>query len=140
MVDSKRTIVRVLTESYADLVKHLSRRLGGSADAADVVQDTYLRIQNIPAETEIRNPRSYLFRMAENVAVDHLRSQATRQRHFPAGEIEDIEDDQVSAERTVDYRQRLALLQRAVAALPERQRQVFLMHKFDNLSHSQIAD
>jgi len=137
---TKNAIVQVLMDSYSDLLRHLSRRLGGSVDAGDIVQDTFLRIQKIPADTDIRNPRSYVFRMAENVAVDHLRGQKSRSRYIADGELPDMEDDQVSAERTVDYRQRLAMLERAVAGLPQRQRQVFLMHKFDGLSHSQIAE
>lgn len=140
MVNSKKNaIVQVLLDSYSDLLRHLSRRLGGSVDASDVVQDTFLRIQKISADTEIRNLRAYVFRTAENVAIDHLRGQKSRSRYIADGDLPDTQDDRVSAEQAVDYRQRMATLERAVAGLPHRQRQVFLMHKFDGLSHSQIA-
>lgn len=127
-------------DSYGDLLRHLSRRLGGSVDASDVLQDTFLRIEKIPADVDIRNPRSYLFRIADNVAIDHLRGKKSRSRYIVDGELPEAEADQVSAEQTLDYRQRLAVLERAVAGLPQRQRQVFLMHKYDGLSHSQIAE
>ena len=141
MPDSqKNAIIQVLMDSYSDLLRHLSRRLGSSADAKDVVQDTFLRVQKIPGNTDIRNPRSYVFRMAENVAIDHLRAKKSRSRYVADGELPDAEADQASAERIVDYRQRLAVLERAVAGLPQRQQQVFLMHKIDGLSHSQIAE
>lgn len=132
-------IVQVLMDCYSDLVRHLSRRVGGAADAGDIIQDTFLRIQKIPVDTEIQHPRAYVFRMADNVATDHLRARQSRSRYFVNGETPEIEADQVSAERVLDYRQRLALLERAIAGLPARQRQVFLMHKFDGLSHLQIA-
>ncbi|MNL68404.1 putative RNA polymerase sigma factor FecI [compost metagenome] len=45
----------------------------------------------------------------------------------------------MSVDRVIDYRQRLAALERVIADLPSRQREVFLMHKFDGLSHSEIA-
>lgn len=136
---NKLSMVQLLAESYNELVRHVARRLGGRADADDVIQDTYLRVRKIPPETEIHNPRSYLFRIADNVALDHLRSRNARNRHLTADDSFDAPSDEASAERTVDYRQRLKLLERAVAELPPRQREVFLLHKFDGFSHSEIA-
>ncbi|WP_246752778.1 RNA polymerase sigma factor [Sinorhizobium sp. BG8] len=133
-------MIQLLTESYGDLVKHVTRRLGGPVDADDVIQDTYLRIQRIPADTDIQNPRSYLFRMADNVAMDHLRSRAARTRHVVSGDWHDVQSDEASAERSVDYRQRIKILEIAISDLPPRQREAFLMHKFDGLSHSEIAE
>lgn len=135
----KPSMVQLLTDSYSELVRHVTRRLGGPADADDVVQDTFLRVQKIPQDTDIQNPRSYLFRMADNVATDHLRSRVARGRHLVVTDAEYVEADDASAERVVDYRQRMAVLERAIANLPSRQRQVFLMHKFDGLSHQEIA-
>lgn len=135
----KKTILQVLTESYGDLARHLTRRLAGKADPDDVLQDTYLRVRNIPADTQVRDPRSYLFRMANNVATDHLRQRSAQERYISPVEMPDIGSNDVPADRAVDYRQRFDALQRVIAELPSRQRQVFLMHKFDGLSHSEIA-
>lgn len=135
----KLSMTQLLAESYKDLVRHVARRFGGLSDAEDVIQDTYFRLQKIPPETDIRNPRSYLFRIADNVAVDHLRSRQARNGRLTVEVPLELPSDEASIERTVDYRQRLKALERAVAELPPRQREVFLMHKFDGLSHSEIA-
>ncbi len=135
----KRSIVEYFADSYGELLRHLSRRLGKEVDADDVLQDTFLRLQRIPAEVEIKNPRSYLFRVADNLALDHMRGRRALGRHFVPGEGFDSEDDSPSPESIVDYRQRLSRLEQAIAELPGRQKQVFLMHKFDGLSHAEIA-
>ncbi|NWJ25347.1 sigma-70 family RNA polymerase sigma factor [Rhizobium sp. Td3] len=137
--EKKKSIFESFAASYEELLRHLSRRLGRDADAADVLQDTYLRLQNIPTETDIKNPRSYLFRMADNSAMDHIRGKRSIERYFSSEETPDSADEKPSPERIVDYRQRLDRLQQAVSELPQRQRQVFLMHKIDGLSHAEIS-
>jgi RNA polymerase sigma-70 factor (ECF subfamily) len=138
--DRKKTISAVFLATYNELSRHLSRRLARKADAEDVLQNTFLRIQKIPADAEIANPRSYLFRMADNLAIDHTRSQRAIERHVKTEEPVDKADESPLPERVVDYRQRLSRLRQAVSELPDRQRQVFLMHKFDGMSHAEIAN
>ncbi|MCX5581680.1 RNA polymerase sigma factor [Kaistia terrae] len=138
--DPKNSIRSGFLSGYAELLRHVTRRLGRDADAGDVIQDTFLRIQRIPAGAEIHNARSYLYRMADNQALDHLRERQSRQRYFSSDEYVDPADDSPSPEAIVDYRQRLTLLQQAIAELPARQKEVFLLHKFDGFSHSEIAE
>ncbi|WP_457585163.1 RNA polymerase sigma factor [Ensifer canadensis] len=135
----KKTILQALTESYGDLVRHVARRFRDRADADDVIQDTYLRVRNIPSDVPIENAQAYLFRMVNNVAVDHVRRRIAQERHISPAEVHDVGSGEVSVDQVIDYRQRLAALERVVADLPSRQREVFLMHKFDGLSHSEIA-
>jgi RNA polymerase sigma-70 factor (ECF subfamily) len=137
--DKKKNILESFAASYGELLRHLSRRLGRDVDADDVLQDTFLRLQSIPVETDIKNPRSYLFRMADNLATDHIRGRQSLERYFSPQEFPDSVDDKSSPERIVDYRQRLGRLEQAISELPPRQRQVFLRHKFDGLSHAEIA-
>lgn len=137
--DKNRKILESFAGSYSDLLRHLTRRLGRENDAADVMQDTFLKLQSIPADLDIRNERSYLFRIADNLATDHLRRQQKIGQRFASMEDFDSPDKAPLADQVVDYRQRLARLEDAIAELPDRQRQVFLMHKYDGLSHSEIA-
>ncbi|MEW4401888.1 RNA polymerase sigma factor [Agrobacterium tumefaciens] len=137
--DKKKNILESFAASYGELLRHLSRRHGRDVDADDVLQDTFLRLQSIPVETDIKNPRSYLFRMADNQATDHIRGRRSLERYLSSVELPDSADDRPSPERVVDYRQRLGSLEQAISELTPRQRQVFLMHKFDGLSHAEIA-
>lgn len=137
--DGSSKLLDALAENYGELIGYLARRLGGRAEADDAFQDTYLRMRRVSDEAEILNPRAYVFRIAENVAVDHLRNRAVRNRFVASGDLPDVAADVVSAEREIDYRERLGKLRAVVKALPARQQQVFLMHKFDGLSYAEIA-
>jgi RNA polymerase sigma-70 factor (ECF subfamily) len=43
-------------------------------------------------------------------------------------------------ERSIEQRERLALLRGAIDELPPRCREVFVLHKLDGLSHADVAD
>lgn len=63
----------------SELRQHLLRRVGCSDTADDLLQDTFLRIAQLESGCEIVNPRAFLYRVAGNLALDHLRWQARRQ-------------------------------------------------------------
>jgi RNA polymerase sigma-70 factor (ECF subfamily) len=125
-----------LATHYVELVRHVARRFGNRNLADDIAQD----LQSAPALPDIRNARAYLFRTANNLAIDYMRRDATQARRFPSIDLDDgIAAQTPSPESVLDYKQRYALLEKAVAELPPRCREVFLLHKFDGLDHATIA-
>lgn len=72
-----------LTAAYlrhqSELRQFLMRQVNCSEAAADLLQDTFLQIADYPGQDAIANCRAFLYRVAGNLAVDYLRSQA-RQR------------------------------------------------------------
>ncbi|MAO57505.1 MAG: RNA polymerase subunit sigma-70 [Rhodospirillaceae bacterium] len=138
--DDRFTLLRLLLAHYEELTGYLTRRLGSPGAARDVVHDTYLRLQGLETVPELSNPRAYLYRIADNIALDHLRADGRRGQRFVAEELgADRESGEPSAEDVLVQRQRLGRLAAAVDDLPPRQREVFLMHKFDGLGHAEIA-
>jgi RNA polymerase sigma factor (sigma-70 family) len=132
-------LFRTFVDSYHELVRHLTLKLRSRSDADDVAQETFLKISRMAGDTVVDNPRSYLFRMADNAAIDHLRRQKVRQRLASGEPATEQPADAPSPEEQVDYRQRLVLLARIVDGLPLRQKQAFVLHKFDGLGHQEIA-
>lgn len=134
-------LLSAFTRHYEALLSHVSRRIGNPAVASDVVQDTFLRIQASVPATEVASPTAYLFRVADNLAIDHLRQETARARHFsPDADYEAVAAPEPSPEHALDYKQRLQRLEAAIAELPPKCREVFLLHKFDGLSHGEIAE
>jgi RNA polymerase sigma-70 factor (TIGR02957 family) len=58
--------------------------LGSAADAEDVVQETWLRWAKLGAEaqTDVREPRAYLVRIATRQALNRLRTQARQREEY----------------------------------------------------------
>lgn len=124
------------------LKRFLLRRLGNAALAEDLTQETWLRAANVaPAATAaIDNPKSYLFRIAANLANDHLR----RARHGIELQGQDdivplFPDARPSPEQEATGRSELQHLLRAVDSLSPRAREVFILAKVHELSHAEIA-
>jgi DNA-directed RNA polymerase specialized sigma24 family protein len=70
---SKRSFLTALEQSHGrELRRFLSSRLPrGSADVADLTQETFLRLLRIKDHEAIRNPQAYLFTVASHVVHQH---------------------------------------------------------------------
>lgn len=134
-----KSISDVLIENYDEIVKRLRWRVGRLIDPDDVVQEAFLKLQAIPSGREIRNPRSYVFQVADNLALDQIRNRGVRMKYFSSEEVYEQASEAPSPERITDYRQRLAILEKIIDELPPRQKEVFLLHKFDSLTHAEIS-
>lgn len=122
-----------------DIARFLRQRGHDPETVKDITQDTFMRIHNTEKRSDINNIRSYLFRIADNLAKDYFRAAKAQSRYLSQAETFDAIDESPDQERVADYRQRLQILEEAVATLPPRQKEVFLLHKFDGLSHVEIA-
>ena len=72
--------------------------------------------------------------------IDKLRHPRQRTPHLTEESVLDsLSTSAPSPESIVEARERLALLQAAIAELPPKCRRVFLLHKFASLSHNEIA-
>ncbi|MCO5731243.1 RNA polymerase sigma factor [Rhizobium sp. SSA_523] len=117
------------------------RRVGvPEDDAPDLMQDAFMRLATVrEAQASIANPRAYLFKISRNLATDHARARTLRQRFVQVEAPTDVPAPMPTPEATLDHRRMVQKLEKALATLSKRQREVFLLHKFEDLSHAQIA-
>jgi len=130
---------RLLLLRYDDFKARLTRRLGSADAAGDALQDTWLRLQRGESLATVRNEDAFLFRIAFNIARDHLRAD---RRRLSTSEVEvllNIADDAPDAMRTVEARSEIEVLKDIMADLPARQREILLAARLDGLSRIEIA-
>lgn len=133
-------ISAALQTHYDELVAFVRGRVRCSALAADIVQETYVRLASKDKTASIENPRALLYRVAGNLAIDHLRRQQTRAKYMVAKPPPaDVPDGQPTAEAAVEAKERVALLMNAVNELPPRCREVFVLRKFEGRHQAEIA-
>lgn len=133
------TLRDLVIANYSGLDRRLTRRLGSADVAADVLQETYLRLAEMNEVGPVRSPKAYLFRIAVNIASDRRRAESRRLTADEVDSLLDLPDDQPDAERVIEGRSEIMLLRRAIAELPERRRRVLLWSRVDGLPHREIA-
>jgi RNA polymerase sigma-70 factor (ECF subfamily) len=118
----------------------LSRSAPPGIDAGDVIQEAYTILAELETVDAIRHPRAYLFQVARSVIVRHVR----RARIVPIHTVDDLErlehsDGAPSPEQHAIDRDELRQLARAIAAMPRKTREAFILRRVDGLSQRQIA-
>lgn len=123
------------------LLRYASRVLGDRAEAEDVVQETLLRLWRIapdwrPGEAQ---PRTWAFRVAANLCTDRLR---LRHRLAPRGldDAPEGADPAPGALAALVASDRMAALDAALLALPERQRMAVVLRHIEDLPNPEIAE
>jgi RNA polymerase sigma factor (sigma-70 family) len=77
--ESRRQFLALVNDVRPDLHRYCARMTGSVADGEDVVQDTLARAYyELPELKELPAMRSWLFRIAHNRALDHLRGYERR--------------------------------------------------------------
>lgn len=128
----------LFAEAQDDLAAFVSRRVGAQ-DAADVLQDTWLKLHEHGDMGTWREPRAVLFTTAGNLAVDHWRQRYRHAQHFDGGEAPEVASPVPGPEAVVGDRRQA---ERLVAVLDELScecRQAFLMNRLEGMTHREIA-
>lgn len=123
------------------LVARAHSRLGNRALAEDLVQDTWLRLENARPATPVENPVGFVAQVANNLVRDHFRKESRRaELDAEIGDLLGEGADELSPERRLIARQRLRAVEAALEELPEKTRRIFLMNRIGNIPHRRIAE
>lgn len=137
-----------LVVKYQTQVYNLCLRVtGNSEDAADMTQETFLKawrnLESFHGESAFS---TWLYRLASNTCLDHLRS-VKRRPVLPltvsddGGEEQtvDIADSAPSPEEALIGKEERELLEEAMSSLDTEQRQILTLRVVNDLSYTEIA-
>lgn len=137
MTDSQKKI-EDLYRSHRARLEHIAQRKVGADDAPDVVHDVFANIWTRSKEIADISA-SYLARATQFTAVSHFRSRKRRNEYLNAITEEQYAASPVSPDQVVIGRQELEGFRMRLMSLPERTRQVFLLRRMHDCTHSEIA-
>ncbi|MGC5704048.1 sigma-70 family RNA polymerase sigma factor [Pseudomonas sp. NFXW11] len=127
------------TDHHGWLHGWLRRRLGNTFDAADLVQDTFVRVLKARNALEIREPRPYLSRIAHGLLIDLFRRRSLEQAYLEA--LAQVpEGEHPSPEEQSMLLQALLEIDRLLDGLGSKVKQAFLLSQCDGLTYEQIAE
>jgi len=121
------------------LLRYLARLVSSADVAEDLTQEAFARVYVVQDGT-LRSPRSFLYRTAHNLAMDHMR----RRRVAATEPLTDLTadtlgDDSPPPDACVAAREELRLIEAAIQELPPKCRKVFIMLRFEGRSYKEIA-
>jgi RNA polymerase sigma factor (sigma-70 family) len=138
---SASLVTEFYRQQHKSLVDFLYRKLGSLQEAYDVAQQTYERLLSNDKTQLINNPRAFVFKVANNIAIDHLRQRKVR----GDGDIPALDDDSMvshepSPDEQVDYELTVAMVRTFISELPPKCRSAFLYYKFEERDYAEIAE
>jgi RNA polymerase sigma-70 factor (ECF subfamily) len=136
-----------LIDTYIGLRSRIARLVVGIVppkEVEDIVQETYVRVCQINNKEKIRDPQSFLFRTARNLALDHLKRAETR---LTSGSV-DIDIHSLSTDKAFDDQtysaatsnEEFGLFCDAVRHLPKQCRRAFVLKKVYGYTLREISE
>jgi RNA polymerase sigma factor (sigma-70 family) len=125
-------------EHNRSLVNYLALRLHSLQEAREVAQEAYVRLLQLDKPGAASFLKTYLFRVATNLAVDRLRRRQYRQKQHPQLSS-DIDCGIEDPEQRVVADDVLRVVDQCLDELPEKCRQAFLLFRVEGMGQEQIA-
>ncbi len=135
---AQQRVALLYRDHAAKLRRRLRAQVGSGEEASDLVQDAFARLLGAASLERLREPEAFLNRIVRNLLIDRSRRLATRAAHVP---IDDSAEAAVAPRQAemIELEQMRARYRELVASLPARMREVFILHRIEELSYKEIA-
>ena len=128
---------QLFTRYYSRLCAFVFSIINDTTVSEDIVQEFYIKLWTNRKHIKIHeNVRAYLFTSCRNLALNYIRNENTRKKNLGNFSLKEEPQEESILERE-EY---LTALERCIGQLPERSKQVFLMHKFEEFSQKEISE
>jgi len=135
--ETRNAAFRELMSLYQEkLYSHIRRMVGNHSDADDVLQNTFIKIyryiHKFKGDSKLY---TWVYKIASNEALNHLNKKSKMQsvtfepRHAETAFEQGPEGDEIAIK-----------LKKALATLPDKQRQVFDLKYFEEMKYEEIAE
>jgi len=148
------TAVSGVEGSFEELVRryqrpiagYVYRMVGNYESALDLTQEIFIKVysslERYRAEFKFS---TWIYKIAHNAAIDHLRRSATREQSLVVGTEGDqfelpVESSRLSPEQESERRERRGEIETVVRALPANYRELIVLRHSQDLSYEEIVE
>jgi len=133
-IETQQDLNTFFNANYRNSVINANRILNNQAEAEDVVQDCLIKLWNNRSQLKESTIEGYFATMVRNRCIDSIRKKK------PV--IVELAHVQLSVEdhSELEHTELQAKIDNAIDSLPGRCREVFVLSRFEKLSHKEIAE
>lgn len=126
-----------LYKTHAEgLRNHLYYKFGNLTQAEDIVQDAFIKLWGKCSTVIYEKAAGFLYTIAKNLFIDTIRSNKVALKFEKENfSIQDNEDPYFHL-RTKEFKEQI---ESVISALPEKQREAFLLNRIEKLTYKEIA-
>ncbi|PTN03790.1 RNA polymerase sigma factor [Mangrovibacterium marinum] len=122
---------------FNDIRKYLLYRSGDETIATDIAQDAFMRIWEKQMVIEQKTAKNLLIKIARDLYINRYHKEKKAFRFF---ETYQIDEKGLTPEDQLNFEALKEAYENALKTMPEKQREVFLMSRIDELKYKEIAD
>jgi len=142
----KKNLFAIIIERYqGKLFAYLYRLIGGREEAKDLLQDVFVKaFKNIKSYDTSRNFSSWIYRIAHNESVNHIRRKGLK-KFISWEDVTSTKDKLVSnsTEEGADdiwlRKEKIKEVDEVISRLPEKYRKVLLLRFYSEKSYEEIG-
>ena len=140
-VQTREKAFRELISLYKErLYWHVRKIVISHDDTDDVLQNTFIKIyKNISKFNQESKLFSWMYRIATNEAITFI-NKRNKERKVEISEVQEHLVSTLESDIYFSGEEIQAILQKAIASLPQKQQLVFNMKYFDNIKYTQISE
>lgn len=128
---------RFFRDNFPIIRAKCARMLGDTEEAADIAQETFLRLCTSEVADQAPGPRlNWIYQTSTRLAIDHLRRRRLGVEVRPRDALPDAPTPAAPADEVVAAREWLT---RMATALPAEELEVAILSRFDHMTHDEIA-
>ena len=140
-MNEQEKVFNEIVKTYSErLYWHVRRFVLSHEDTDDLLQDIFLKIWTaLPSFRGEAQLYTWVYRIATNETLNFLRRQKVRAA-LQFRSLDDVLEERVDADPYFNGSAAERALSKAIARLPEKQRIVFIMRYYEDLSYEEIAE
>jgi len=141
---SEAALNELIARKTRPLLQLAQRILGDLEEARDVVQVTFFKVWENRLKFDDRwSPNTWIYRIASNLAIDHLRSRRSREKSAePVRQhLRQVADTRAQRDLSrLEHGEVAAIFHELATGLSEKQRLVFLLREVEGLSSQEVSE
>ncbi len=143
-----RTLEELFRAQRPALIRFTMAKVRNEAEAEEIVQEAFIRFQGKYDAEIIASPSALLARIATNLVIDRVRERDARAAREDAwGKLNtegsgDLSESHLGVDpaRTLDAKQQIEAALCVLEGMPDKTRKIFMLHRFEGLTHAEIAE